>query len=90
MRKNILFSQLTTIVLVFWSLYLQLSQLRRDPADYLSDTTRLASIPCWLLLLLMSVLDLVLYFRWERRARQAAMAGTTLAVMATMKEEGRL
>ena len=26
----------------------------------------------------------------SRRARQAAMAGTTLAVMATMKEEGRL
>lgn len=78
MRKNILFSQLTTIVLVFWSLYLQLSQLRRDPADYLSDTTRLASIPFWLLLLLMSVLDLVLYFRWERRARQAAEHGISL------------
>ena len=78
MRKNILVSQLVTIVLVFWSLYLQLSQLRRDPADYLSDTTRLASIPCWLLLLLMSMLDLVLYFRWEWRARQAAEHGISL------------
>lgn len=78
MRKNIFFGQLVTVVLVIWSLYLQFSQLWRDPVEYLSDTTRLASIPCWLLLLLMAVMDLVLYFRWERRARQAAEQGIFL------------
>lgn len=78
MRKNVLLSQLVTIVLILWSLYLQLSQLWRNPVEYLSDTTRLASIPCWLLLLLMAVMDLALYFRWERRARQAAEHGISL------------
>ncbi len=78
MRKNILFGQLVTVVLVFWSLYLQFSQLWRDPVEYLSNVTRLASIPCWLLLLLMAVLDLALYFRWERRARKAAEHGISL------------
>lgn len=78
MRKNILFGQLTTIVLVFFSLYLQLSQLWRNPVEYLSNVTRFASIPCWLLLLLMTVLDLIFYFRWEWRARKAAAHGISL------------
>ena len=38
MRKKVLVSQLLMVLLIFWFLYLQLSQLRRDPADYLSDT----------------------------------------------------
>ena len=78
MRKNLLFGQLVTIVLVLWSLYLQLSQLWRDPVEYLSNLTRFAGVPCWLLLLLMAVLDLALYFRWERRARKAAEHGISL------------
>lgn len=78
MRKNILFSQLIVIALVLWSLYLQLSQLWRDPVKYLSNVTRFASVPCWLLLLLMALLDLALYFRWERRARKAAEHGISL------------
>ena len=78
MRKKLLSGQLVTIVLILWSLYLQFHQLWRDPADYLSNTVHLFSIPIWLLLLLMSVLDLILYFRWERRARQAAEHGVFL------------
>lgn len=78
MRKNVLLSQLVTIVLILWSLYLQLSQLWRDPVEYLSNTTRLFSIPSWMLLLLMAILDLLLYFRWEKRARKAAELGISL------------
>lgn len=78
MRKRVLTGQLTTMVLILWSLYLQFSQLWRDPVAYLSTSTRLFSIPSWLLLLLMAVLDLVFYFRWERRARQAAEHGIFL------------
>lgn len=80
MRKNILASQLTTVVLVLWSLYLQLSQLWRDPVEYLSDGTHLFSVLSWLLLLLMVILDLALYFRWERRARKAAEYGISLSL----------
>lgn len=78
MRKNMLLSQLITIGLILWALYLQVSPLWRDPAEYLSNVTRLLSIPSWILLLLIDVLDLVLYFRWERRARQAAQHGISL------------
>lgn len=78
MRKKLLWGQLIPLALVLWFLCLQLQQLRRDPADYLSNPVYLFSIPIWLLLLLMSALDLILYFRWERRARQAAEHGVFL------------
>ncbi len=78
MRKKVLVSQLLMVLLIFWFLYLQLSQLRRDPADYLSDTSRLFTIPFWLLLLLMTIYELVIYFRWGRRAKEAAERGVFL------------
>lgn len=78
MRKNMILRQILTVLLIVWSIYLQLSQLLRDPAEYLSNTTRLFSIPSWILLLLMAILDIVLYFRWERQARLAAEQGIFL------------
>ena len=82
MRKKVLVSQLLMVLLIFWSLYLQLSQLRRDPADYLSDASRLFTIPLWLLLLLMTIWELIFYLRWERRAKEAAEHGVFLPVRA--------
>ena len=82
MKKKVLVGQLAVALLVLWSLYLQLSQLRRDPADYLSDTSQLFTIPLWLLLLLMTVWELIFYFRWERRAKEAAEHGVFLPVRA--------
>ena len=82
MRKKVLVSQLLMVLLIFWFLYLQLSQLRRDPADYLSDTSRLFTIPLWLMLLLMTIYELVIYFRWGRRAKEAAEHGVFLPVRA--------
>lgn len=82
MRKKVLVSQLLMVLLIFWFLYLQLSQLQRDPADYLSDASRLFTIPLWLLLLLMTIWELIFYFRWERRAKEAAEHGVFLPVRA--------
>ena len=82
MRKKVLVSQLLMVLLIFWSLYQQLSQLRRDPADYLSDTSRLFTIPLWLMFLLMTIYELVIYFRWGRRAKEAAEHGVFLPVRA--------
>ena len=82
MRKKVLVSQLLMVLLIFWFLYLQLSQLRRDPADYLSDNSRLFTIPLWLMLLLMTIYELVIYFRWGRRAKEAAEHGVFLPVRA--------
>ena len=80
MRKKVLVSQLLMVLLIFWSLYQQLSQLWRDPADYLSDNSRLFTIPLWLMLLLMTIYELVIYFRWGRRAKEAAEHGVFLPV----------
>ena len=82
MRKKVLVSQLLMVLLIFWFLYLQLSQLRRDPADYLSDTSRLFTIPLWLMFLLMTIYELVIYFRWGRRAKEEAEHGVFLPVRA--------
>ena len=82
MKKKVLVGQVATALLVLWSLYLQLSQLWRDPADYLSDASQLFTIPLWLLLLLMTVWELIFYFRWERRAKEAAEQGVFLPVRA--------
>src|SRR5699024_9047366 len=82
MQKKVLAGQLVMALLIFWSLYLQLSQLRRDPADYLSDNSRIFTIPFWLMLLLMTIYELVIYFRWGRRAKEAAEHGVFLPVRA--------
>ncbi len=78
-RKKLL-GQLVLAALILWSLYLQASQLQRDPVDYLSDTSRLFAIPLWLLLLLMTIWELVFCLRWERRAKRAAERGIFLPV----------
>lgn len=80
MQKKVLAGQLVMALLIFWFLYLQLSQLWRDPADYLSDNSRLFTIPLWLMLLLMTIYELVIYFRWGRRAKEAAEHGVFLPV----------
>ena len=82
MRKKVLVSQLVMALSVLGFLYLQLSQLWRDPADYLSDNSRLFTIPLWLMLLLMTIYELVIYFRWGRRAKEAAEHGVFLPVRA--------
>lgn len=82
MKKKVLVGQVAVALLVLWSLYLQLSQLWRDPADYLSDASQLFTIPLWLLLLLMTIWELIFYFRWERRAKEAAEHGVFLPVRA--------
>ena len=80
MRKNIILGQLASIALIIWSLYLQISQLCRDPANYLSGTSSIFSIPAWILLLILSVLEVIHYFRWEHKARQAAESGVFLPI----------
>ena len=82
MKKKVLVAQLAVALSILLSLYVKLSQLRRDPADYLSDTSRLFTILLNLLLLLAIVSELVFYFHWERRAKAAAEHGVFLPVRA--------
>lgn len=80
MRKKMLSGQLIMVAMILWSLYLQLSQLWRDPAVYLSDSGRFFLVPMWLLLLVGEVAQIVGCFRWQRRARRAAEQGVFLPV----------
>ena len=80
MRKKLLSGQLLMVVMILWSLFLQLSQLWRDPAEYLSDPGRLYLLPMWLLLLVGEGAQIVGCFRWQRRARRAAEQGVFLPV----------
>lgn len=78
MRKKMVSGQLVMVAMILWSLFLQLSQLWRDPANYLSDSGRLCAIPLWLVLLVGEVAQMAGCIRWQRRARRAAEAGVFL------------
>lgn len=82
MKKKLLTGQLFALVVILWYLYLQISQLRQDPVDYLSSTGHLFTAPVWLLLLLVILLEIGTYFRWRRKAEQAAEEGIFLPVRA--------
>ena len=77
MRKK-LPGQLLSAAMVAYALYLQVSQLRSDPAEYLSDTGRLFAIPVWLLLLLLEAYDIIALLLWARQAKKAASLGVYL------------
>lgn len=72
MMKKMLTGQLIFILLILWSLFLQVSQLLRDPSQYLSDTSRIFFIPLWLLSLFGAIFQICSYFRWHKRAKIAA------------------
>ncbi len=82
MKKKLLTGQLFTLAVILWYLYLQISQLRRDPVDYLSSTSHLFAAPVWVLLLLVVCLEIGTYVRWQRKAEQAAEEGIFLPVRA--------
>ena len=80
MKKKVLFTQLFTAVLIVLQMYLQYGQLRRDPADYLSSSFYIFSLPLWVLLFLAAVHEVWVCFRWHARARRAAEDGIFLPV----------
>ena len=78
--KKMLLGQVAILAVILWSLALQIWQLRRDPADYLSSPLHLFSILLWLLLTLSAVLEIWSYFHWWSRAKKAAEDGLFLSV----------
>ena len=80
MRKKLLTGQGVMIIAILWFLFIQLSDLHRDPVDYLSSNNHLFGIPLWLLLLFANIFELCSYFRWQKKARKAAEDGIFLPV----------
>lgn len=71
-RKRILSGSLSTILLAVLQLVMQLSALRRRPAEYLADPAETGLLLLWVIILLEGALTLIRTLRWIRRAKAAA------------------
>ena len=74
-RKRVLSSNLATILLAVLQLVMQLSALRRRPAEYLADPAETGLLLLWVIILLEGALTLIRTLRWIRRAKAAAAQG---------------
>ena len=72
MRKNVLLPHLFETVLIAWYMFMQVSWLRRDAVEYLSDPLRVYQIPMWICLLLACLYEIAFYFHWTRKAKRMA------------------
>ena len=74
-RKRILSGSLSTILLAVVQLMMQLSALRRRPAEYLADPAETGLLLLWVVILLEGALALIRTLRWIGRAKAAAAQG---------------
>ena len=72
MKKNVLLTHIITAGLIVYYMVMQLSMLRRDPVEYLSDPLQLYQIPMWVCLLLSCLYEIWFYFHWTNKAEKAA------------------
>ena len=79
MRRTMLPAHFLLLGVILFQLWTQLSQLWKDPVDFFSSSFYLGMIPFWLLLLAAQGCEIGSYFRWVRRARQAAEDGVFLS-----------
>ena len=77
-KKRILSGSLSTILLAVLQLVMQLSALRRRPAEYLADPAETGLLLLWVIILLEGALTLIRTLRWIRRAKAAAAQGQLL------------
>ena len=74
-KKRILSGNLSTILLAVVQLMMQLSTLRRRPAEYLADPAETGLLLLWVVILLEGALALIRTLRWIGRAKAAAAQG---------------
>ncbi|MDD3346635.1 DUF2812 domain-containing protein [Oscillibacter sp.] len=80
MKKNYLPGQVILLLLSLFQLGMQVQQFHSRPVDFFTAPTSLFLVPCWLVVLLLCSLELSSYFRWRRRAVDAAQRSRTLAL----------
>ena len=61
------------------------AQLARDPIQVLSSASSFVSAICWMLVLLLTGSEVIAYYRWRARAKQAAERGEFLATNSRIK-----
>ena len=72
MKANYLIGQFFILALALFYLCRFVHRLATQPLDFLSSASSLFSSGCMLLLLAQSLIELVTYFRWHRRAQRCA------------------
>ncbi|MDE6107132.1 MAG: DUF2812 domain-containing protein, partial [Oscillospiraceae bacterium] len=75
MKRSFIPSWLILLLIELLEIRPHLSDLVHDPIGTLSSTPDLLSLLCWALVFLASVIELIIYFRWHRKAEQAAEHG---------------
>ena len=84
-KKSFIPSYILFLALGFLVGCMWFSDLRRDPIGLLSDSTDLIRGITWLMLVMLSIVELTAYFRWYKKAKLAAEHGEFLKVPNTSK-----
>lgn len=77
-KKGFLGSYWALLALSLLQILFQCYRIWTDPVDTLSSTANLSAILNWLPLDVLMIVELVRYYRWQRRAQAAAEAGAPL------------
>ena len=90
MKKSFLTSYVLLLLLSLYQIGFRIHRVWTDPVDTLSNSSSLLSALVWPLLDAVIVVELVRYFRWQRRARAAAEAGAPLPELRSVRWLGLL
>lgn len=83
-KKSFLPTYFLDVLLPLMQLWQFFMRVDQDPIGTLASTTSLLSLLLWVLLLLASVTEIVLYYRWRRKAKAAARDGNFLETKSTV------
>lgn len=83
-KKSFLPAYFTDLFLAFMQIVLFFQRFQWDPIGALASTTSLLSLALWVLLIIATGSELVLYFRWLHRAKKAAREGRFLETKSTV------
>lgn len=78
MKRGFLSSYWALLVISLMQIGMNLWQLRKDPIDVLSSSSRLSSCFGYLPLLILTLVELIRYYRWRRKARASVESGLPL------------
>ena len=79
-KKNFLPAYAVLTALGLFQIFLMTGSILNDPIGLLSSTSTLVSASCWIILLVLCMVETTGYFRWHHKAKQAAEHGEFLAV----------
>lgn len=82
-KRTFLPSQVVSLLLGLLCAFLYAPSVLHAPIDFLSSPTKLFIEVCWIMLVVTSATEIIAYFRWHRRAVQAAEQGEFMDTLST-------